>query len=178
MEDAKAKSSGIQVRSVKFIEDKNVLELDDGGEMAKGCVFGDHNKRQSFIKLFVISCTYTLQIPYFRNLFHLKPMEAQTPSQYQNYYRAHCHKSCEPCLNKFVNKVITCKKCVVPHSFEVQKSCRREMNLHISDVVPIKNFEEFHSIVAEASQYMIEKKKVNNTSLNAKLITVMLQVQY
>ena len=91
MEDAKAKSFGVQVKSVKFIEDKNILELDYGGEMAKGCVFGDHNKRQSFIKLFVIPCTYTLQIPYFKNLFHLKPTEAQTPSSHQNYYRAHCH---------------------------------------------------------------------------------------
>ena len=60
MEDVKAKSSRVQVKSVKFIEDKYILELDYGGEMAKGCVFGDHNTRESFINLFVIPCTCTL----------------------------------------------------------------------------------------------------------------------
>ena len=55
MEDAKAKNVGVQVKSVKFIEDKYILELHYGGEMAKGCVFADHNIRESFINLFVIT---------------------------------------------------------------------------------------------------------------------------
>ena len=55
MEDAKAKSSGVQVKSVKSIEDKYILELHYGGEMAKGYVFADHNTRESFINLFLIT---------------------------------------------------------------------------------------------------------------------------
>ena len=55
MEDAKAKNLGVQVKSVKFIEDKYILELHYGGEMAKGCVFADHNTRESFINFFVIT---------------------------------------------------------------------------------------------------------------------------
>jgi len=42
MESSITKSPGAQVKTVKYIEDKNILELDYGGDMAKGCVFGSH----------------------------------------------------------------------------------------------------------------------------------------
>lgn len=97
MEEAKAKSFGVEVKSVRFIEDKNILELIYEGKMAKGCVFGDDRKRESFVKLFVIPCTYTLQIPYFKNIFGLKPKKPQT--------LIHIRIFTKPIVIKFVNLV-------------------------------------------------------------------------
>ena len=43
------------------------------------------------------------------------------------------------------------------------------MKLCICNVVPIKNFEEFHSIVAKASQYMVQKKKSEQYIIKCKI---------
>jgi len=159
MESLIVKSSGVQVQSVRYMEDKNLIELDYGGEKAKGCMSRNHSRRENFVKLFVIPCSYTLQIPYFKDIFREKPMGNQAPSQHKNYYRTHCHKLCESCVGEFFSDPVTCRKCVVPFNFEAKNFCRREMNLCICGVVPITSLEEFHIVVQKSSEFIRKKKK-------------------
>ena len=110
----------------------------------------------------MLPCTYTLQISYFQDILKLKPNEQQTPSPHKNYYRTHCYKICKSCFLEFLNVLILCKKCLVPRKFEVEKLCRREMNLCICGVVSIMNLEEFHTVVIKSSEYIMTKKRLNN----------------